>query len=159
MIQQYCLYSMGTISQTCYLETLSFASTLPIFELSTQWIKPTLSERRIEFMHAVHHQLAIEEKVYLVFLDRIVRNISEGEGLDLRPFLSKKIGYLGRFFSAESWGEWTSRRTDLGKVVDLFLDVDMDPKRAVKKLSRKVIKQAEAESFEYFRLKVGLNLD
>lgn len=78
--------------------------------------------KTMEFMGTLNKLFPeiLNEKEPLI---RLVHLIDvEGANEEIKKALIKQEGYLSRFFSDESWGDWVEDKTDLGTVVSLFAD-------------------------------------
>jgi len=110
------------------------------------------------FIRLLEQSLILQEKSKPVlgsFLKQVLQlSDSEEDGQRLgeisQAFL-KQRGYFSRFFSGESWEEWTENRTPLGKVTSQFRDciesqtqVDSFTKRLDGEVVRKADEEADA---------------
>lgn len=156
----------ASLSSVVQQQTSSSFSHLSILSVAQPKVVVSGRAKRVtEFSNALLQVLGEKAPSHqlpkLEHLNKLFSLITKERDESVKSALVKSEGYLVRFFSSESWEEWTENRTSLGKVVSLFIDHEMAPSSAtslVKMLDAKTIRQANREAKRWNKAK-AIQLD
>jgi hypothetical protein len=111
-------------------------------------------------------QFGIDQFDELSFVIQLTEShrISDKEVAIIKPSLVKSQGYLNRFFTNESWDEWSNHKTSLGRVVSLYCDYasqafPKQPELFMKRLNKGLVERANQEAQAVLKAINGLYLN